>query len=449
MTPTREHKLRVYLETFGCQMNDYDSARMLRLLLDVGYEQAGEPKDADVLIFNTCSVRDKAEQKALSRIGRFKKLRKLNPQVKFVLAGCFAQRSGQALLRQMPYLNLVLGTGAIDRLPELLQRLDRGAKSLVDIELDNEKTDPATDFGGIVPGKGSPASAFVTCMQGCNNFCAYCIVPYVRGRERSRPADQVFEEVRGLVEHGVREITLLGQNVNSYDGGGVDFADLLRRIHQIDELVRIRFTTSHPKDCSDRLIDAFAELPKLADHLHLPVQAGSNDVLKRMKRGYTAESYLEKVDKLCQARPGIVLTSDFLVGFPGETEVDFQQTMDLLRKVRYSNVFSFRYSVRPGTAAADLDDDVPEETKIARLMELQQAQREITLALHREMAGKTVEVLVDGEQNEPSRPQWSGKSSCYREVHFDGVGITVGDMVTVEIEKAYANSLRGIVKRKK
>ncbi len=436
---------RVYIETFGCQMNDYDSARMVRLLESIGYERTEVAKDADLVLVNTCSVRDKAEQKALSRIGRLKKLRQTRPGILFGITGCFAQREGERFLRRMPYLDLVLGTGAIERLPAHVRSLECGRGPVVDTEL-TPTAAPVPDFGRYLPGKGSPAAAFLTVMRGCNNYCAYCVVPYVRGPECSRPADEILQEAGALLDQGVCELTLLGQNVNSYGrelAGGIDFPALLRQVHELPGLRRLRFTTSHPKDLSDRLIAAFAELPKLAPHMHLPVQAGSNRVLAAMNRGYTVEHYLSRVDALRAARPGLVVTTDILVGFPGESEEDFRQTYALVEHVRYSNIFSFRYSVRPGTAAARWADDVPDPLKIERLMEIQALQQRITRELHQEMVGQHLAVLVEREQTEPGQPRWSGKSGCYREVHFTGDGIRLGDMVTVEIERAFANHLEG------
>ena len=439
-------KFRVYLETFGCQMNDYDSARMLCLLKDIGFESTERPADADLILVNTCSVRDKAEQKALSRIGRLKKLKKHKPDLILGVTGCFAQRKQKDFLRSMPYLDLVLGTDALDRLPDHVKRLSAGGRPVVDVVVDHAHLPASVNFDDIIPGKGSPVSAFVTVMRGCNNFCAYCIVPYVRGRERSRPPGDILYDAAQLVDRGVREITLLGQNVNSYGAGlspTVDFCDLLQELHEIDGLAQIRFTTNHPKDMSNRLIDAFTCLPKLAPHLHLALQAGSDRVLSLMNRGYTYDYYLDRVHRLRQARAGLAVTSDILVGFPGETEQDFQQTLAALAEVRFSNLFTFRYSVRPGTSAAELLDDVPEEEKISRLMKVQKLQRKITFELHRQLIGQNVQVLVEKEQTDPKLPQWSGKSGCYREVHFDGDDIRVGDMVTVGIEGAFANHLCG------
>jgi tRNA-2-methylthio-N6-dimethylallyladenosine synthase len=337
-TPTTR---RVYLETFGCQMNDYDTARMMRLLETAGYEKVELPKDADLILVNTCSVRDKAEQKALSRLGRLKSLRRTRPGILLGVTGCFAQREGEKFLRRMPYIDLILGTGAIERLPEHIRALECGRGPIVDIDLEPTPS-PVTDFGRHLPGKGSSVAAFLTIMRGCDNYCAYCVVPYVRGPERSRPPDDILREARGLITQGAHELTLLGQNVNSYGrglGDEIDFPRLLTMVHDLDGLTRLRFTTSHPKDLSDRLIDAFAKLPKLAPHLHLPVQAGSNQVLARMNRGYTVEQYLARVDALRAARPGIAVTTDILVGFPGETDDDFRQTCDLVESVRYSNAF--------------------------------------------------------------------------------------------------------------
>jgi tRNA-2-methylthio-N6-dimethylallyladenosine synthase len=425
-------------------MNDYDSARMLSLLAGLGYTRTADPKHADLVIFNTCSVRAKAEQKALSQLGRLKRLRQRNPRLKYVFAGCFAQRAAKELLARHPFLDLVLGTDAIGRLPRHIRALEAGQGPFVDIEFAPTYEEDVRDFGEFLPGKASPVAAFVTIMRGCNNFCAYCVVPYVRGRERSRPVAEILRECGHLVDRGVREITLLGQNVNSYGTGldeHIDFTELLSRVHKISGLLRLRFTTSHPKDMSDRLCAAFGELSKLANHVHLPVQSGSDAVLARMRRGYTAEAYLSRIDRLRAARPDIAITSDLLVGFPGETEADFEQTMDLIRNVRYSNVFSFRYSERPGTEAARWPDDVPEETKITRLMRLQALQQRITLEEHERLVGRHVEALVERQQEPGHEYPWTGKSGCYREIHLRGAGIAVGDLVTVKCQQAFANHL--------
>jgi len=438
---------RVYIATFGCQMNDYDSARMLRLLAPEGYEQTALPKEADLIILNTCSVRDKAEQKALSLLGRLKKLRRTRPRLKFVLAGCFAQRDARSLLAKYEYLDLVMGPDAVPRLPHHLRTLAQDGGRIVDVDLSDKYLEDDCELAAIIPGKGSPISAFVTIMRGCDNFCAYCIVPYVRGRERSRGRREILTEIEHLTKRGVREVTLLGQNVNSYGHDldeKTDFPELLRLVHQVPGLQRLRFTTSHPKDLSDSLIHAFAELPKLADHLHLPLQSGSDSILARMGRGYTVAEYLTRVEKLRRVRPNLAITTDLLVGFPGESAADFHQTLAVLDEVRYSNAFSFRYSVRPGTAAAGLPDDVPEKEKIARLMELQARQRDITFSLHREMIGRQVEVLVERSQPGNQRFPFSGKSGCYREIHLRGDGIAIGDMVKVQCHEAFANHLLGI-----
>jgi tRNA-2-methylthio-N6-dimethylallyladenosine synthase len=438
---------RVCIETFGCQMNDYDSARMLRLLEAEGYERVAEPTLADVVILNTCAVRDKAEQKALSHLGRVRTLRKLNPAIRFVMAGCFAQRAAAELASRHPYLDVVMGVDAIGRLAGHLRALDDGARRpIVDVEFAPTYEEDVADFGATIPGKGSPVAAFVTIMRGCNNFCAYCVVPYVRGRERSRPAREVLREIRQLADRGVREITLLGQNVNSYGRGladGGDFVDLLQQAHAIEGVARLRFTTSHPKDMSDRLCAAFGELPKLANHIHLPIQSGSDRVLARMGRGYDVKTYLGRLERLRAARADIAITSDLLVGFPGETEADFAQTMALMERVRYSNIFSFRYSERPGTAAARRTDDVPDPVKIERLIRLQKLQQGVTLELHRELVGRQVEVLVEKRQKGEHVYPWTGKSGCYREVHFRGEGVHVGQVATVRCLEAFANHLFG------
>lgn len=445
---TQTNSRRVYIATFGCQMNDYDSARMLRLLAPEGYTATDRPAEADVIILNTCSVRDKAEQKALSQLGRLRHLRRERPQVKFVLAGCFAQRNARVLLAKYDYIDLLMGPDAVARLPQNLRTLMQSRGRIVDVELEEVYREDECAFADVIPGKGSPAAAFVTIMRGCNNYCAYCVVPYVRGRERSRGMREILAEIEHLAARGVREVTLLGQNVNSYGhdlAEKTDFPELLRRVHRIEALRRIRFTTSHPKDLSDDLIGVFAELPKVANHLHLPLQSGSDRILARMGRGYTVDEYLGRLEKMRRARPDLALTTDLLIGFPGETDADFRQTLAVLDAVRYSNSFSFRYSVRPGTAAAAWPDDVPEKEKITRLMELQARQRDITISLHQEMIGRQVEVLVERRQSGDSRSPFSGKSGCYREIHLRGEGIAMGEVVTVKCTEAFANHLLGIV----
>ncbi|MCU0594854.1 MAG: tRNA (N6-isopentenyl adenosine(37)-C2)-methylthiotransferase MiaB, partial [Desulfobacterota bacterium] len=363
-----------YIETMGCQMNEYDSDHLSRILEDSGYTRASGPEKADFVLLNTCSVRAKAEQKALSRLGRLASLKKKNPKSLLALAGCVAQQRGAELLERFPSLDLVLGPREIGNFTGVLKKIKEGGTRVAATDLRGE---PAAFQGGFDYFEQS-VKAFITVMEGCNNFCSYCIVPYVRGRETSRAPQELLDEARGLIAQGVKEITLLGQNVNSYAHGGMRFAELLQSMNGLKGLRRIRFTTSHPKDLSPDLIECFAQLDKLCSHIHLPFQAGSNRILKAMKRGYTSEKYMDLIERLRKARPGIAVTSDVMVGFPGETQEDFDLTMDLIRQVEFDNLFSFKYSDREGTPAARMDGKIPESEKLVRLEHLQALQRKIT-----------------------------------------------------------------------
>ncbi|MGE5841752.1 MAG: tRNA (N6-isopentenyl adenosine(37)-C2)-methylthiotransferase MiaB [Deltaproteobacteria bacterium] len=429
---------RYYIETMGCQMNEYDSGHLSRILEDSGYLAAGEPEQADFVILNTCSVRAKAEQKALSRLGRLSSLKKKNPQLLLVVAGCVAQQRGADLLDRFPAVDLVLGPREIGNLREILQKRERKSHARV-VAIDAHQA-PMSFSGGFEHFEHR-VKAFITVMEGCNNFCSYCIVPYVRGRETSRSPEELLKEARSLTLQGVKEITLLGQNVNSYAYKEMRFPELLRALNAIEGLERIRFTTSHPKDLSQELIQCFADLDKLCCHIHLPFQAGSNKVLKAMKRGYTAEAYMDLIAELRKARPGIAVTSDVMVGFPGETEEDFELTLDLMARVEFDNLFSFKYSDREGTPAARMEAKVPESKKLARLERLQDLQRKTTLKKNKELIGKCLEVLVEGTSKKGQG--LTGRTDTNKVVNFINNKRCIGKLINVTIKRASFNSLWG------
>ncbi len=437
----------LFIETFGCQMNERDSEIMAQLLGGHSYLPCPAPEQADLIVINTCSIRGKAAQKAYSSFGRYRKLKAKNPELIIVVAGCVAQQDGEALLERMPYIDIVMGPQAIYTLPSLVAKARAERTGLV-------ATDLKPDF--VIPpflpnlADATPHKRFVTIMQGCDNFCTYCVVPYTRGREISRDFNEILDEVRHLLGQGVREITLLGQNVNSYGrqrSGGQErtFPELLRAVAQIPGLARLRFTTSNPKDLSEELMRCFAELPQLCPHFHLPVQSGSNSVLKRMNRKYTIEAYLEKVEKLRFYCPGIALTTDIIVGFPGEAEADFEATMKLLETVRYHGAFSFKYSDRPNARSAEFSDKVEEEVKAERLARLQARQDEISLARKQEDVGRVFEVMVEG-RSKAAGSQWSGRTGSNQIVNFKSrKELRPGQMLMVVIEEACQNSLRGSI----
>ncbi len=432
---------RVYIETYGCQMNEHDTERMLRLLEGSHYVETKNSNEADFILVNTCSVREKPEHKVYSALGRYRWLKERKGTV-IGVAGCVAQQEGSRLLDRIPYLDLVIGTHAIPMLPELLKR----------IEVSGERVcETAYDKGGeylkaVLPQKSpEKVKSYVTIMQGCDHFCSFCIVPHVRGREKSRPSREIIEEVRQLAAMGVREVCLLGQNVNGYGKGleeKIPFSELLERINDIVGIERIRFTTSHPKDLSEELIQAFCKLPKLCEHIHLPFQSGSNKILKAMHRGYTKESYIEKIDSLKKVSPSIAITADVIVGFPGEEEQDFEETMDLLQKVRFDDLFSFKYSPRKGTRAAQFEDKVEEKVKQKRLSVLQEMQKGITLQKNEELEGRLEEVLVEGRSKQSTK-DITGRTRSNKIVNFGGDLNLVGNLVPVRITKGYAHSLRG------
>lgn len=439
--------MRLYIETFGCQMNERDSEIMAQLLGAHAYLPTSTLEHADLVVINTCSIRGKAAQKAYSSFGRFRKLKEKKPGLIVAVAGCVAQQDGDDLLTRMPFLDIVLGPQSIYTLPQLVERVRQTGRPVVATEL-------TSDF--IIPpflpdlARGEPHKRFVTIMQGCDNFCTYCVVPYTRGREISRAFEDILAEVRHLADNGVREITLLGQNVNSYGrdrrGASVHtFPELLRAVAGIAGVERLRFTTSHPKDLSEELMRCFAELPNLCPHFHLPVQSGSNAVLKRMNRKYTVEEYLDKVERLLSFRPDIALATDIIVGFPGETDADFDATMRLMEEVRYHGAFSFKYSDRPNAKAAVFADKVDEEVKSARLAHLQARQEAISLERRQELVGRVVEVMVDGRSSKAEgRQQWNARTDTNQVVNFPSPEhLAPGRIVSVYIEEACRNSLRG------
>ena len=434
----------LFVETQGCQMNDSDSEKIAGLLAGYNYRPTADKEKADLIILNTCSVRNKAEHKVYSYLGTLRPYKEKKPELIIGVGGCVAQQKGDSLLKRVPYLDIVFGTHNIHKLPELIDnarvRNERASETRFyegepEIFLDPVLARPA-DLG---TGK---ATGLVTIMLGCDNFCSYCIVPYVRGREISRPSADIIREIEGLVEAGVKEVTLIGQNVNSYEGGDgedTDFPALLAEVNRIDGLKRVRFMTSHPKDLSESLIDSFCSLSKLCEHTHLPVQSGSDRVLERMNRGYSRDTYLNKVHALREKSPDMAITSDIIVGFPGEIDADFDDTMDMIERVRYDALFAFKYSPRPETRAAGMTDQVPEDIKDRRLSNLFDKQREISLEKNREYEGRVVEVLVEGRDPE----RLSGKTRTFKTVYVKGDEKLIGETLMVRITKGSANSLTG------
>ncbi|RLE07167.1 tRNA (N6-isopentenyl adenosine(37)-C2)-methylthiotransferase MiaB [Candidatus Aerophobetes bacterium] len=430
---------KAYIKTYGCQMNEYDSEVMAGLLTKDHYQLTSKPEEADLIILNTCYVREKVKQKVYSKLGEIKKLKEKNPHLILGVCGCVAQRRPEEVLQQAPYVDFILGTFNFYRLPLVVRRVRESGERIVDVE--ERETIPEK----LPKLRKNRFSAYVPIMRGCDNFCTYCNVPYVRGRERSRLPEDILREVEELSCQGYKEVTLLGQNVNSYGKGlenRLDFADLLTRINCIEGIERIRFTTSHPKDITDKLIQRMRDLDKVCEHLHLPVQAGSNKVLKRMRRGYTKERYLELVDKIRKTIPQISLTTDIIVGFPGESEQDFQETLDLVRKVEFDGAFTFCYSRIKGTEAAEFEDQLPEEVKKERLRRLIQLQREILEKRNKSLVGQKFEVLVEG-LSKKSSDELQGRTRTNKVVVFKGSPDLVGKLVQVKIVDSSQWALRG------
>ena len=435
---------KVYIRTFGCQMNEYDSDKMVDVLgSHGGAQRVTNPEEADIILFNTCSVREKAQEKVFSDLGRVRQLKQQNPNLVIGVGGCVASQEGEAIVARAPYVDVVFGPQTLHRLPELIDRRRRSGHAQVDISFPEIEK-----FDALPPARTEGPTAFVSIMEGCSKYCSFCVVPYTRGPEVSRPFEDVLLEVADLADQGVREVTLLGQNVNAYrgpmgdDGSIADFALLLEYVHEIPGIERIRYTTSHPKEMTTRLIEAHGKLPKLVPFLHLPVQAGSDQVLAAMKRGYTTLEFKSIVRRLRAARPGLTLSSDFIVGFPGETEEDFERTLQLIRDIGFDQSFSFVYSRRPGTPAADLPDDISQEQKLERLYRLQELINAQAAAISESMVGTTQRILVE----RPSRrdpTEFAGRTENNRMVNFVGHPRLVGQMVDVVITQSMTNSLRG------
>ena len=433
----------LYLKTFGCQMNEYDSTRMVDVLRAAeGLELTDDPQRADVLLLNTCSVREKAEEKVYSHLGVYAELKARRPSLLIGVGGCVASQEGDGILARAPWVDVVFGPQTLHRLPALLAEVRRSGRPQVDVSFpENEKFDqlPRTHV--------SAATAFVSIMEGCSKYCSFCVVPYTRGEEISRPFAQVLDEVRELASAGVREVTLLGQNVNAYDGAladgePADLALLLEHVATVPGIERIRFTTSHPVEFGERLISAYAQIPKLVSHLHLPVQSGSDRILAAMKRRYTVLEYKQKIRRLRAVRAGIAVSSDFIVGYPGETDRDFEATLDLIAEVGFDQSFSFIYSRRPGTPAAALADDVPSAVKQQRLEILQSRINALAQERSRGLVGSVARVLVERPARRGGR-QLAGRTECGRWLNFDGPAELIGGFADVTVTEALANSLRG------
>lgn len=437
---------KLYIKTFGCQMNEYDSDKMADVLHDAeGMEKTDNPAEADVILFNTCSVREKAQEKVFHDLGRVRQLKTSNPGLLIGVGGCVASQEGAEIVRRAPYVDLVFGPQTLHRLPQLISARRASGRPQVDISFPEIEK-----FDHLPPARTEGATAFISIMEGCSKYCSFCVVPYTRGEEISRPLDDVLTEVAGLATQGVKEITLLGQNVNAYRGtmefgapGEIaDFALLLEYIHEIPGIERIRYTTSHPREFTTRLIEAYGTLPKLVNHVHLPVQSGSDRILTAMKRGYTVLEYKSIARRLRAVRPDISLTSDFIVGFPGETEADFEATMKLVEGLNFDDSFSFIYSPRPGTPAAGLPDDTPHEAKLARLQRLQEKIEQQAQVISHAMVGTTQRILAEG----PSRKNASelrGRTDNNRMVNFAGSPSLIGHFVDIKITAALSHSLRG------
>jgi tRNA-2-methylthio-N6-dimethylallyladenosine synthase len=435
---------KLYIKTFGCQMNEYDSAKMADVLaVSHGLCPVDTPEEGDVLLLNTCSIREKAEEKVFSMLGMWREIKERRPGVVIGVGGCVASQEGDSIRRRAPYVDMVFGPQTLHRLPKMLEQVQRERRPAVDVSFPEIEK-----FDHLPAPRAEGPTAYVSIMEGCSKYCTFCVVPYTRGEEVSRPFDDVIAEIATLAQHGVREVTLLGQNVNAYrglmhDGEEADLALLIGYVAEIDGIERIRFTTSHPVEFSDRLVQIYGEVPKLASHLHLPVQSGSDRILALMKRGHTAMEYKSRIRRLRALRPELSLSSDFIVGFPGESDADFQSTMDLIEEVGFDNSFSFIYSPRPGTPAAGFPDDVPMEIKKHRLAILQRRIPEMHDAISLSMVGSVQQVLVEGPSRKDSR-ELCGRTENNRVVNFVGERGLVGQLVPLRITDALPNSLRGV-----
>ncbi|MFI3246863.1 MAG: tRNA (N6-isopentenyl adenosine(37)-C2)-methylthiotransferase MiaB [Ferrimonas sp.] len=438
---------KLHIKTWGCQMNEYDSAKMADLLDENGgYTLTENAEEADVLLLNTCSIREKAQEKVFHQLGRWRPLKEANPNVVIGVGGCVASQEGTAIRERAPFVDLVFGPQTLHRIPDMLKQLAAGEKAVVDVSFPEIEK-----FDRLPEPRAEGATAFVSIMEGCNKYCTFCVVPYTRGEEVSRPAADILYEIAQLAEQGVREINLLGQNVNAYRGEGIDdeqctFAELLRYVASIDGIDRLRFTTSHPVEFTQDIIDVYGEVPELVDFLHLPVQAGSDRILTMMKRNHTALEFKSIIRRLRKVRPDIHISSDFIVGFPGETADDFQKTMDLIEQINFDMSFSFIYSPRPGTPAADMPDDVTEDEKKQRLYILQERINQQAMQYSRRMQGTIQRILVEG-LSKKNAMELRGRTENNRVVNFEGSVELIGTFVDVEITEVYPNSLRAILVR--
>ncbi|QUM83473.1 tRNA (N6-isopentenyl adenosine(37)-C2)-methylthiotransferase MiaB [Moritella sp. 28] len=435
---------KLHIKTWGCQMNEYDSSKMADLLnAENGFELTDNPEEADVLLLNTCSIREKAQEKVFHQLGRWKKLKKRNPKLVIGVGGCVASQEGAEIQKRAPIVNLVFGPQTLHRLPEMITHAQAGKKGLVDVSFPEIEK-----FDRLPEPRAEGVSAFVSIMEGCSKYCTFCVVPYTRGEEVSRPLDDILYEIAQLAEQGVREVNLLGQNANAYrgdmhEGDMCSFADLLRYVAAIDGIDRIRYTTSHPIEFTSDIIEVYKDTPEVVSHLHLPVQSGSDRILTLMKRAHTALEYKSLIRKLRKARPGLVMSSDFIIGFPGESQQDFADTMKLIEDIEYDISFSFIYSARPGTPAADLPDDVSLEEKKQRLSILQTRISQMSQKIGRNMVNTTQRILVEG----PSKKnimELTGRTENNRVVNFEGSPDLIGTFVDVDIVDVFPNSIRGV-----
>ncbi|GLR69513.1 tRNA (N6-isopentenyl adenosine(37)-C2)-methylthiotransferase MiaB [Agaribacter marinus] len=439
---------KLFIKTWGCQMNEYDSEKMADLLdATHGYSIAEEAEGADVILLNTCSIREKAQEKVFHQLGRWKNLKQDNPGLIIGVGGCVASQEGDEIRKRAPYVDIVFGPQTLHRLPEMIKQIKGGERSVVDVSFPEIEK-----FDRLPEPRADGPSAFVSIMEGCSKYCTFCVVPYTRGEEVSRPVDDVILEIAQLAAQGVREVNLLGQNVNAFrgehhDGSICRFAELLELVASIDGIDRIRYTTSHPVEFTDDIIEAYKNIPELVDHLHLPVQSGSDRILNLMKRGHTAIEYKSTLRKLKKVRPNLCMSSDFIIGFPGETEEDFEATMNLINHVGYDLSFSFIYSARPGTPAADAVDDVSEKTKKQRLQILQQRISQNAQQIARNMLGTVQRILVEGpSKKDPD--ELTGRTENNRVVNFVGTTDMIGEFVDIEVTNVFSNSLRGDVIRR-
>ena len=438
---------KLHIKTWGCQMNEYDSAKMVDLLTSsLGYETTELPEEADLLVLNTCSIREKAQEKLFHQLGRWKELKKKNPELVIAVGGCVASQEGKAIRSRAPNVDVVFGPQTLHRLPAMIKQVKEGHGAQVDVSFPEIEK-----FDNLPEPRAEGPTAYVSIMEGCSKYCTYCVVPYTRGEEVSRPLDDVLYEIAQLAEQGVREVNLLGQNVNAYrgethDGGICSFAQLLRLVAAIDGIDRIRYTTSHPIEFTDDIIEVYKDTPELVSFLHLPVQSGSDKILTMMKRPHTALEYKSKIRKLKAVRPDILISSDFIVGFPGESDDDFERTMKLIEEVQFDTSYSFIFSARPGTPAADMPDDTPMEVKKERLYRLQQTINNQAMQYSRQMHGTVKRILVEGPSSQ-NIMELRGRTENNRVVNFAGDACLIGQFVDVEITEALPHSLRGTIVR--